>query len=152
MATAVRRSNKDGIAQCSMSRATLEATGHCHRATSCSVSPQRLPGQQASKQQSTNTPLKLAILMAMAMHRYLTGHIPRWRRSRASLEVTGRCHQASIMTNTIKETWLHHFFMFFTIKTIEKGYGSMLRLLFLTGGYDISNEREGLNKGEYIIC
>ncbi len=44
MATAVSRSNTDGIAQCGMSRATPEATGHCHRATTCSVLPQRPPG------------------------------------------------------------------------------------------------------------
>jgi hypothetical protein len=55
MATAVRRSNTDGIAQCGMSRATPEATGRRHRATTCSLLPQRLPGQQANKQQSTNT-------------------------------------------------------------------------------------------------
>ncbi len=37
MATAVRRSNTDGIARCGMSRATLEATGCRHRATTCSI-------------------------------------------------------------------------------------------------------------------
>jgi hypothetical protein len=50
MATAVHRSNTDGIAQCGMSRATLEATGCRHQATTHSVLPQRLPGQQANKQ------------------------------------------------------------------------------------------------------
>jgi hypothetical protein len=72
MATAVCRSNTDGIAQCGMSRATPEATGRRHQATTCSVLPQRPPGQQANKQQSTNTPRKQAVLMAMAMHRYVT--------------------------------------------------------------------------------
>ncbi len=75
MATAVRRSNTDGITQCGMSRATLEATGCQHWAATCSVLPQRPPGQQAYKQQSTNTPAKLAILMAVAMHRYITARI-----------------------------------------------------------------------------
>jgi hypothetical protein len=41
----------------------------------CSVLPQRPPGQQANKQQSTNTPKKVAILMAMAMRWYVTAHI-----------------------------------------------------------------------------
>ncbi len=72
MATAVRQRNTDNIAQCGMSRATPEATGCRHRATTHSVSPQLLPGQQAYKQQSTNTPAKLAVLMAMAMRRYVT--------------------------------------------------------------------------------
>jgi hypothetical protein len=106
MATAVRRSDTDGIAQCSMSRATPEATGHHHRATTCYVLPQRPPGQQANKQQSTNTPKKVAVLMAMAMRWYVTAHIAQWRRSRVSLEATGHRHQASIMSNNINRTWL----------------------------------------------
>ncbi len=75
MATAVRRSNTDGIVQCSMSRATPEATGRWHWATTHSVLPQRLPEQQASKQQSTNTPKKVAMMMAAAVRRYNTVHI-----------------------------------------------------------------------------
>jgi hypothetical protein len=75
MATAVRQSNTDGIVQCGMSRATPEATGCRHRATTLSVLPQRPPGQQAYKQQSTNTTAKLAILMAMAMRQYVTACI-----------------------------------------------------------------------------
>jgi hypothetical protein len=73
MATAMRRSNTDGITQCSMSSATPEATGHQHQVTTCSILPQRPPaGQQANKQQSTNTPKKLVILMAALVHRYNT--------------------------------------------------------------------------------
>jgi hypothetical protein len=75
MATAVRRSNTDGIARCSMSRATLEATGHCHRATTCSVLPQRPPGQQQTKRQQKNVPKRLAISMAVAVRRYNTARI-----------------------------------------------------------------------------
>ena len=75
MATAVRRSNTDGIARCGMSRATPEATGRWHWATTCSVLPQQPPGQQAYKQQSTNTPAKLAILMVMAMRQCVTACI-----------------------------------------------------------------------------
>jgi len=45
--------------------------------------PQRPQGQQANKQQSTNEPKKVAKLMAMAMCRYITVHIARWRRFRA---------------------------------------------------------------------
>ncbi len=133
MATAVRRSNSDGIAQCSMSRATPKATGHRHRVTTRYVLPQRTPGQQANKQQSTNTPKKVAVLMAMAMRRYVTACIAQWRRSRASLEVTGRRHWARIMSDNINWTWLRHFFYVFILKTIGKGHKSMLRPLFLIG-------------------
>ncbi len=134
MATAVRRSNTDGIAWCGMSRATLEATGCCHWATTCYVVPQQPPGQQANKQQSTNTPKKVAILMAMAMCRYITTCIAQQRRSRASQEANGRHHQASIMSDNINQTWLQWFFFnVFIVKTIGKGHGLMLRPLFLIG-------------------
>jgi hypothetical protein len=106
MATAVRRSNTDGIIQFGMSRATPEATGCHHWVTTCSVLPQRPPEQQANKQQSTNTPTKLAVLMAVAVCRYNTAHIAQWMRSRASLEANGCCHQASIAADSIKGTWL----------------------------------------------
>ena len=75
MVMVVRQSDTDGIARCNMSRATPEATGRCHRATTCYVLPQRPLGQQANKQQSTNTPKKVAVLMAMAMRRN-RGHRP----------------------------------------------------------------------------
>jgi hypothetical protein len=115
MATAVHRSNADGIAQCGMSKATPEATGRRHRVTTCSVLPQRPPGQQAYKQQSTNTPAKLAVLMAMAMCRYVTTCIAQWRRSRASLEATGCRQWASIMPNNIHRTLLRCFFLMFSL-------------------------------------
>ncbi len=127
---AVRRSNTDGIAWCGMSRATPEATGCWHQVTTCSISPQQPPGQ-ANKQQSTNTPTKLVLFMAMGMHRYVTAHISQWRRSRASLEVTGRHHWATIMPNNINQTWLQHFFYVFIVKTIGKGHGLTLNTLFL---------------------
>ncbi len=134
MAMAVCQSNTDGIAQCGMSRATPEATGRRHWATTCSVLPQRPPGQQANKRQSTNTPTKLAILMAMVMCRYVTVRITQWRRSRASLEAT----RASIKSNNIKGTWLQQFFlMFFIVKIVGKGHGLMLRPLFLIGVWHI---------------
>jgi hypothetical protein len=75
MAMAARWCNTKCITQFSMSRATPEATGRRHRATTHSVLLQRPPGQQANKQQSTNTPKKLAVLMAAAVRRYKTAHI-----------------------------------------------------------------------------
>jgi hypothetical protein len=61
-----------GAIQTVLPRATLEAIGRCHLATTCYVLPQWPPGQQANKQQSTNTPKKVAVLMAMAMRWYVT--------------------------------------------------------------------------------
>ncbi len=121
MATAVRRSNTDGIAQWGMSRATPEATGRRHWATTCSALPQRPPGQQANKQQSANTPKKLAVLMAMAMRRYVTAHIAQWRRFRALLDATKRRHWASIVANS-RCNWsrMFRFFMSFFIVNLYK--------------------------------
>jgi hypothetical protein len=124
MATAMRRSNTDGINQCGMSRATPEATGCHHQATTHYVLPQQPPGQQANKQQSTNTPKKVVVLMAMAMHRYVTTRIAQWRRSRASLEATGCRHRASIMSDNINWTLLQQFFLMFSFsKPKEKVTG-----------------------------
>jgi hypothetical protein len=102
----VRRCNTKHITQCSMSKATPEATGCRHRVTTHSILPQLPPGQQANKQQSTNTPKEMAILMATVVRRYNTAHIAQWRRSRALLEATKHRHQASIAANSIKGTWL----------------------------------------------
>ncbi len=114
------RSNTDGIAQCGMSRATLEATGRHHWASTHSVSPQRPPEQWANKQQSTNTPKKVAMLMAAAVRQYNTACIAQWRRSRALLEATGHCHRASIMSDNINWTWLRCFFWCFHCQNHRK--------------------------------
>ncbi len=134
MASAVRRSDTDGIAQCGMSRATPEATGHWRRKTTCSVLPQWLPGQQANKQQSTNTPKKLAILMAMAMRRYVTAHIARWRRFRALLDATKHRHRVSIAADSCNRSCMCRFFTsFFHCQLVQKGRRLTLRLLFSIG-------------------
>ncbi len=152
MATAVCWSNTDGIARCAMSRATPGATGHRHRATTCYVLPQWLPGQQANKQQLTNTPKKVAVLMAMAMRRYVTACIAQWRRSRASLEATGRRHWVSIMSDNINRTWLReYFFDVFIIKTVGIGHGLMLRPLFLIGVWHINQNRRAWLRWVYIV-
>ena len=49
MAMVGRWSCTCGIARCSMSKATLESTGYCHPASTCSVSPRRLPGWQSTQ-------------------------------------------------------------------------------------------------------
>jgi hypothetical protein len=86
----------------------------------CSVSPQRLPRQQANKQQSTNAPKKVAVLIAMAMHRYVTVHITRWRRFRALLDDTKRHHWASIAANHCNQSCMCQFFTSFFIVNLYK--------------------------------
>ncbi len=146
MATVVRRSNTDGIAWCNMSRATPEATGCGHRATTCYVSPQQLPGQQANKQQSTNTPKKVAVLMAMAMHRYVTARTAQWRRSRTSQEATGCCHWASIMTDNINWTWLQWFFWCFHRQNHTKRSWVDAKTPVFNRGMTYQSKQKGLTK------
>ncbi len=114
MAMQTRWSNERGITRCSKSRATLDAPGSHHQATTHFKSPQRPPGQHANKQQSTNTPKKVAMFMAAAVRRYNTVRIAWWRRSRALLEATGRHHWVSIMSNNMNWTWLCWYFLMFS--------------------------------------
>ncbi len=146
MATAVRRSNTDSVAQCSISRATTEATERRHRATTCSVSPQQLPGQQAYKQQSTNTPANMAILMAMVMRRYVTACIAQWRRSRASLEATGHCHQASIAADSCNWSSLTWFFWVFSSSTQTKRSQVNAKAPVFNRGITYQTKEKGLIK------
>jgi hypothetical protein len=120
VAVAVCWSNTDGIARCGMSMATLEATGRRHQATTCSVLPQQPPGQQANKQQSTNDSKMVAILMAMAMRRYITAHFTQWRRLRAFLDATKRHHQASIAANNGNWSCMCRFFQCFHCQNRRK--------------------------------
>jgi hypothetical protein len=76
---------------------------------------QRLPGQQANKQQSTNTPTLLAISKAAVVRRYNTAHIAQWRRSRALIEATGHCHWTSIVADRCNRSCICRFFMSFFI-------------------------------------
>ncbi len=118
------RSDTDGITRCGMSRATPEATGCRHRVTTCSVLPQQPQGQQANKQQSTNAPKKVAVLMTMATRRYVTLHIARWRRFRALLDATKRHHWASIAANCCNRSCMCRFFTsFFIINSYKKVAG-----------------------------
>ncbi len=146
MAMAVRQSKTDGIVQCGMSRATLEATRRRHWMTTCYVSPQRPPGQQANKQQSTNTPKKVAVLMAMVMHRYVTARIAQWRRFRASLEATGRRHWASIMSNNINQTWLRCFFWCFHSQNHRKRSRVDTKTPVFNRGMTYQSKQKGLMK------
>ncbi len=142
----MHRSNTDGIAQCSMSRATLEATGCRNWATTCSVLPQRPPEQHENKQQSTNTPKKVAMLMAAAVRRYNTARIDRWRRSRALLEATGHRHWVSIMSENINWTWLRHFFQCFHPQNRRKRSQVDAKTPVFNRGMTYQTKEKGLTK------
>ncbi len=80
------------------------------------LAPYRPSGCQGNMHTNNNQQLHLQswpFLMAMAMCRYGNARIAQWRRSRASLEATGRRHWASIMPNNIVRTPQRHFFLCF---------------------------------------
>ncbi len=70
MVMVVHMSNTDGIAQCSISRANLDANGRCHRATTCSIMPRQL--HETTIKQYNHL---LAISMNIAMRRYNAAHV-----------------------------------------------------------------------------
>ncbi len=98
--------------------------------------------QQANKQQSTNAPKRVAVLMAMAMRQYVTMHIARWRRFRALLDATKRHHRASIVADLCNRSRICRFFMsFFFVKIVQKGHRLMLRPLFSIGVLHIKRKK-----------
>ncbi len=146
IAMAVRRSNTDSIAWFVMSRATPEATGCRHWATTHSVLPQRPPGQQANKQQSTKTPKKLATSMAMAMRRYVTAHIAWWRRFRALLEATKCRHWASIVANRHNRSRMCGFLRVFSSLTRIKTSPVESKAPVFNRGITYQTKEKGLTK------
>ncbi len=108
--------------------------------------PQRPPGQQANKQQSTNTPKQVAMLMAAAMRQYNTAHITQWRRSRALLEATGCRHRVSIMSNNINQTWLRHFFLMFSSSNRRKRSRVDAKTPVFSRGMTYQTKEKGLTK------
>jgi hypothetical protein len=75
MATAVRRSNTDGIAQWGMSRATPKATECRHWAILTLYCPSSHQGNSKQNDNKKNVPNRLAILMAAVVRRYNTACI-----------------------------------------------------------------------------
>jgi hypothetical protein len=146
MAMVVRWCDTKRIAQCSMSRATPEATGCRHWVTTHSVLPQRPPGQQANKQQSTNTPKKVAMFMAVAVHQYYTARIARWRRSRALLEATGRCHRASITSDNITPDMAMMVFLCFHCQNHRKRSQVDAKAPVFNRGITYQTKEKGLTK------
>ncbi len=122
IAMAMCQCNKEWIAWCSMSRATLEATSCHHWATTHSVLPWWPPGQQQTKQRWKKAPTLVAVLMALAVSRYNTTCIAWWRRFMAFLEATGCHHWASIHYNSIDRMCQCQFFvLFFIVNMLKTG-------------------------------
>ncbi len=123
------------------SRATLEATGHHYWTTTISLLPRRPPGQQQTKQWWKSGPTLMAILMAVAVPRYNTACIARWRRSRVLVEANGCRHWARHATNSCNWSSICRNISVFYSQLIEKGRGLMLRPQSTKGVWHIKWKR-----------
>ena len=88
----------------------------------CSALPRWLTGQQSTKQRWKTMPTLLAISMDIVMRWCNTAHITRLRRSKALLEATKCCHQASTRSDIINwKCQCRMFVLFFVVKLLKKG-------------------------------
>ena len=104
MAMVVRWCGMKRIAQCSMTRASPEATGRRHRATNRSVSPRWPRRATINLTMMQHALTLLAVLMAIAMRRYYTARINQWRRFVAFIKGTKCHHRTSTRSDIIKGT------------------------------------------------
>ncbi len=74
----------------------------------------------ANKTKTKNVPKRLVILMAAGVREYNTAHIAQWRRLRALLEATKRCHRASKAANRHNRSCMCQFFTSFFIINLYK--------------------------------
>jgi len=102
-AMAVRRCDTKRIAQCSMTRASLEATGCPSGDYSLHIAPSaaRATINLTMMQQVLTL---LAVLMAIAMRQYYTAHIARWKRFVNFIKATKCHHWMSTCSDIIKGT------------------------------------------------
>ena len=121
MAMRMHQSNAGGIAQCSMSRATPEATGRCHRATSHSLLPQRPPGQQSTKQRCKIHLLYWPFWWPLRCGSAIPSALTNKGGPRAFLEATKCRHQVRFCSNSIDWTWQCRLFVvYFIVKSSKK--------------------------------
>ncbi len=146
MAMWMRWSDARGIARFSKSRATLDAPGRRHRATTSSVSPQRPPGQQKTNNNQQ-----------MTLKRWLNwwpwrcaGTLPRTLPNGGGLGLYKMPLNTTIGQVLRPIMTIGHacagFFYVFIVKTVEKGCRSTLRPLFSRGAITYQTKEKGLIK------
>ncbi len=82
--------------------------------------PSGLQGNSNQNDDKKMDQLCLAILMAPVVHRYDSTHIAWWKRSRALVEATGCCHQASIAANSCNWSHIRRYFFSHSSSTCRK--------------------------------
>jgi len=104
--------------------ATLEATGNRHWASFRTVLPQRTTGFACRQKNDEKASYLPAVLLAVAVRRYNTKRIARWRGTRATPEATGCRHRASIVADRMNQSRKSQFFpSFFIVDPLKRGLG-----------------------------
>ena len=122
------RYNATCIARWRAFMATLEATGRRHWASISTVLPWRTTGFACRQKNEEKGKILPAVSLAVAVRRYNTKRIARWRGTRASPEATGCCHRAIIVANRMNRSRKSRVFLcFFYYQPTEKGTQVMSR-------------------------
>jgi hypothetical protein len=93
-----------------------------------------------------NAPTLPAIWMAMAVRRYNTARIARWRRSRAMLDATGCRHRASIAADSSQSDIPTPFFYDFHAYILGKGARVDTKAPINNRGMTYQNDEKDLGK------
>jgi hypothetical protein len=122
------RYNATYIARWREFMATQEANGRRHWASICTVLPRRTTGFACRQKNEEKASYLPAVSLAVAVRRYDTKRIARWRGTRATPEATGCCHRASIAADRMNRSRKSRFFLsFFHHRPAEKGTRVMSR-------------------------
>ncbi len=113
---------------------TLEATGRRHWASIRTLLPRWTTGFACRQKNDEKASYLPAVLLAVAVCRYNTKRIARWRGTRATPEATGCRHRASIAADRMNRSRKSRFFpSFFHRRPAEKGARVMSRPLITIG-------------------
>jgi hypothetical protein len=120
----MRRYNAPYIARWREFMATPEATGSRHWASIRTVLPRRTTGFACRQKNDEKASYLPAISPAVAVRRYDTKRITRWRRTRATPEATGCRQRASIAADRMNQSCKSRFFpSFFIVDPLKRGLG-----------------------------
>ena len=120
----MRRYDATYIARWREFMATPEATGSRHWASIRTVLPRRTTGFACRQKNDEKASYLPAVLLAVAVRRYDTKCIARWRGTRATPEATGCRHQASIAADRMNPLRKSQFFpSFFIVNPLKRGLG-----------------------------
>ena len=120
----MRRYDATYIARWREFMTTPEATGRRHWASIRTLLPRRTTGFACRQKNDEKASYLPAVSLAVAVRRYDTKRIARWRGTRAIPEFTGCRHRASIAADRMNRSRKSQFFpSFFIVDPLKRGLG-----------------------------